>query len=279
MTYKSLLTISCDPETSKPALSTAKTLAELETAHLDVICLGIDHTQPVYFYGQGNALINQDMITFAREEAQRLETSVKQDLANEVFDWGCDSAATNIDGIARVVSLRAKFADLVVLPAPYGEGRTHAHEIILEAALFEGSAPILVIPENIDPVLPARRIAVAWNGSAEAMSAIRAALPMLKQAEHVSILIIDPPQHGPNRSDPGGALSQMLARHGVRADIAVLAKTLPSVSGVIARHIQDMDADLLVMGAYGHSRFREALLGGATRDMLEAAKIPVFMAR
>jgi len=73
-------------------------------------------------------------------------------------------------------------------------------------------------------------------------------------------------------------LSQYLARHGVHAEVSVLAKTLPRTSEVLSRHARDENADLIVMGAYGHSRFREAILGGATRNMLEMADIPVFMA-
>jgi nucleotide-binding universal stress UspA family protein len=94
----------------------------------------------------------------------------------------------------------------------------------------------------------------------------------------VNIAVIDPPNYGPERSDPGGALCQMLVRHGVKAEVSVLAKTMPRVSEVLVRHVRDQNADLLVMGAYGHSRFREAILGGATRDMLELAQGPVFLA-
>jgi nucleotide-binding universal stress UspA family protein len=70
----------------------------------------------------------------------------------------------------------------------------------------------------------------------------------------------------------------MLVRHGVKAEVSVLARTMPRVSDVLVRHVRDQNADSLVMGAYGHSRFREAILGGATRDMLEMAQVPVFLA-
>ena len=69
-----------------------------------------------------------------------------------------------------------------------------------------------------------------------------------------------------------------LVRHGVHAEVSVLARSLPRISDVLARHIWDQNADMLVMGAYGHSRFREAILGGATRNMLEKAEVPVLMA-
>ena len=110
------------------------------------------------------------------------------------------------------------------------------------------------------------------------MTATRRALPLLKQADAVVITVIDPPAFGPERSDPGGLLCQMLVRHGVKAEVSVLAKSLPRVSDILARQVRDLDADLLVMGAYGHSRFREAILGGATRNMLEQAEVPVFLA-
>jgi len=119
---------------------------------------------------------------------------------------------------------------------------------------------------------------IGWNESPEALIAVRAALPLLKQADVAHVVVIDPPTHGPNRSDPGGQLSQYLARHDVRVEIDVLSKTLPRVSDVMMRHAADMGADMVVMGAYGHSRFREAVFGGATRYMLEQAKLPVFMA-
>jgi nucleotide-binding universal stress UspA family protein len=135
-----------------------------------------------------------------------------------------------------------------------------------------------MVPEA-GPVLTApRRILLAWNESDEALAAARTALPLLIGAETVRITVIDPPVHSPTRSDPGGLLSQYLSRHGVSCEIDVLSKTMPRVSDVLMRHAADIEADLIVMGAYGHSRFREAILGGATRNMLEHAKIPVFLA-
>src|SRR3990167_5049428 len=185
----------------------------------------------------------------------------------------------HLDALTDVVASRARFADLVVLPRPYGPGQGAEAEAVVEAALFEGKAPVLVLPEKGlgENTLP-KRIIVAWNQSSEAMVATRQALPLLKGADKVNITVIDPPTQGEERSDPGGMLCQMLVRHGVHAEVSVLARTRPRFSDVLARHIWDQNADMLVMGAYGHSRFREAILGGATRNMLEKAEVPVLMA-
>jgi nucleotide-binding universal stress UspA family protein len=139
--------------------------------------------------------------------------------------------------------------------------------------------PVLVLPDSgLGRAAQPRRIVVGWNQGREAMAAVRAALPVLVQADLVNIAVVDPPAHGPERSDPGGLLCQMLVRHGARAEVAVLARTLPRVSDVLKRHVRDQNADLLVMGAYGHSRLREAILGGATRNLLEQAEVPVLIA-
>ena len=90
--------------------------------------------------------------------------------------------------------------------------------------------------------------------------------------------MVDPPARGPERSDPGGRLCQFLVRHGVKAEVTVLARNRPKVSEVLAEHAMDRAADMMVMGAYGHSRLREAVLGGATRAVLQGTKIPVLMA-
>jgi hypothetical protein len=126
-----------------------------------------------------------------------------------------------IAGLARLVSERARFADLVVLPKPYGKGKSVEDEAVLEAALFEGSAPVLVVPEGGLVAQPPRRVVIAWNESAEALSSVRKAMPLLVHADLVDIVVVDPPQHGPDRSDPGGRLSQLIARHGARVEVSV----------------------------------------------------------
>jgi nucleotide-binding universal stress UspA family protein len=183
-----------------------------------------------------------------------------------------------IADLGRHVAHRSRFSDLVILPRPYGKGRGSELEAVVEAALFEGHAPVLVVPDDVAPQGQPKTVMVAWNESVESLTAIRQALTLLKAADVVRIVVIDPPTHGPERSDPGGLLSQMLARHGVRCEIDVLSKTMTRVSDVLNRHAKDTDSDMIVMGAYGHSRFREAILGGATRNMLEQAAVPVFMA-
>lgn len=278
MGYKTILTVLTGADRAAQTLASAIALARAHDAHLDVLCIGVDTTQVGYYYESAAVFIQQTAIDRAREEADVALKLARDTLSREDIRWAAEGVVAQLGGLGSLVGLRARFADLVVLPRPYAEGSAQPAEGVLEAALFEGQVPVLVLPDAPLALPLGRRVVLAWNQSDEALSAARKALPFLVEADRVIVTVIDPPRHGPERSDPGGALSQWLVRHGVRAEVAVLAKTMGRVSEVISRQAVDADADLIVMGAYGHSRLREAILGGATRNMLERGNIPVLMA-
>ncbi|WP_294230022.1 universal stress protein [uncultured Shimia sp.] len=278
MNYKSLLCVLTDSDFTAAPLAQAIALAGAQDAHLDVLALGVDRSQTGYFYAGADALLMQEMLKRAHEESDAIKAAAETALSNTDIRWACDTGVTQIADLGRHVAARARFADLVILPKPYGKNQGTELEPTLEAALFEGQAPVMMVPETAEPLAAPKTISIGWNESAEALVATRAALPFLKAADLVHVVVIDPPTHGPNRSDPGGLLSQFLSRHGVRVEVDVLSKTQPRVSDVLLRHATDTKTDMIVMGAYGHSRFREAILGGATRNMLEQANIPVFLA-
>lgn len=278
MAYKSLLCVISDWDHCQPALAQGVSLAKAEDAHLEVLCLGVDLTQVTSYYAGANAFILQETISRAMEHAEALKEHVEAELRGESILWSTCTSVAALADIGRHIAARSRFADLVILPHPYGKDVGPEHEPVTEAALFEGRAPVLVVPSKGTLSLAPERVIIGWNESAEAMAAVRSSLPILKRASWVNITVIDPPVHSPNRSDPGGMLSQFLSRHGVTAEITVLSKTLPRISDVLIRHVIDRQADMIVMGAYGHSRLREAIFGGATREMLEEAKAPLFLA-
>lgn len=278
MSFKSILTVLTEEKLGDLTMAHAAEFARSRDAHLDVLCLGVDRTQQGYFYSGTNATVLHETLSRAGGEATVLAEHAREWLRTSDVRWGVEEGVAQLAQIGRQVAGRARFADLVVLPKPYGKDHGVELEPVIEGALFEGLTPVMVVPDDATPMVSPKRVVLAWNGSAEALRAARAALPILVAAERVHVVLVDPPKHGPTRSDPGGLLSQYLARHGVKVEIDVLAKTMSRVSDVLLRHVSDVDAEMIVMGAYGHSRFREAILGGATRNMLEHTKVPVLMA-
>lgn len=282
MSYKTVLTVVLSPADAERQILGAAKIAEANDGHLEILALGVDHTQAGYSYIGAGAVLMAATIDRAEEDARAAELAAKKAVGelNADVRWSIETVVSQIGSVMDVVANAARFADLVVLPMPYGAGRGLDSEAVIEAALFDGRAPVLVLP---DAELPERlhqpsKVVLAWNQSNEAVAASRAALPMLKGADLVNVTVVDPPSHGPERSDPGGMLSQWLVRQGARAEVSVLALNMPKVSDVLVRHAAEVGADMIVMGAYGHSRLREAVLGGATRAMLEKAPVPVLMA-
>ena len=278
MAYKSIFTVITDQEDVSPVLEAAIPFARAEGAHLDVLCLGIDRTQTGYYFAGATALMHEETLLYAQNEAKALEQSVRDRLGHSEISWGVDAVIAQTASVAGLVARRARFSDLVMLPRPYGESRTMDAPVIIEAAMFQGQAPVMVLPGDKAPDTRPSRVVIAWNESTEVLSAVRRAMPLLLAAKEVEILIIDPQRHGTETADPGTELSEMLTRHGANVEVSIVACTMPRISDMILRHVSDQNADLLVMGAYGHSRFREAILGGATRNLLEQAEIPVLMA-
>lgn len=162
-------------------------------------------------------------------------------------------------------------ADILVSPVP-----TAPEDEGLDAALFSTGRPVLLVPEGAEPERMSGRILIAWNGSAEASHAVAAALPLLMRAENVTVFTA--PQ---GSVQPGLAkrLTAYLRWHGVHA--AILQPNgggANSISGALFDAIRKTQANLLVMGAYTHSRMRERLFGGVTKHVLNKTEIPVLMA-
>lgn len=277
MRYRSFFTVWDGQQESRSSLDLAIDMTRRAGGHLDVLCLGIDRVQPGFYYAGAAPALLQEGLAAAQAEAAEREAGARAILEREDIAWSCRSSVTQIGGLLYVIGRAARFADLTILPRPYGRPDSEEGAAVLEAALFEGDAALLVVPPGAAR-LESRRIVVGWNESQEALRAVRAAMPLLLEAEAVDIVLIDPGTQASDEADPGTELSAMLARHGVPVSVSVLARTRPGIADTLARHVADTGADIVVMGAYGHSRFRQSILGGATRDTLEHAKVPVLMA-
>lgn len=279
MNYKTIAVVVTDETSDLMTLQAAVAIAQRQEAHLDVYCLGLDPIR----YDMAPMGAAPALTVMGTDEAQARAKALEAWAANLLKGTALPNTVqplivTSV-GLDMAIARIVRYSDLIVASQPYGPGTSQLQINVLEAALFGTGAPVLVVPRvEFDYSKPFDRLHVAWNESAESLEAVRKAMPALQAADRVEIVMVDPPSHSPERSDPGGAVCVMLARHGIRAEVSILSRTMPRVADVINRHAQERGCDLIVMGAYGHSRFREALIGGATREMLETAEVPVMMA-
>ena len=181
--------------------------------------------------------------------------------------------ADNVAGIT--LEALARYVDLTVIGgAPPDEGgwrgSTEPDQLILTC----GRA-VLITPEATTAAAP-RRILIAWNGTREAARAVSEAMPLLEAAEAVTILCVG---DAPELAEPPGAiLARHLDAHGIAATIDRVTDTRADPAEIILGRCRDGAADLVVMGAYGHSRLREIVLGGVTRTLLRRLPVPLLMA-
>ncbi len=280
MSYKTVLTVISDPTQAAAALAAAQPLVLAQAAHLDLLALGIDRAPAGYLGTVTDIAVIQASQADAERDARAVQAAVEAAATGLPADltWSVERAMVPLGLVTAAVGERARYADLVIAARPYGPNRGVEAPAIIEAALFEGRAPVLILPDGATAPSRVTRAVVAFNESPESLAAARRALPLLRGAALVEVLVVEPPTTGPAAADPGGPLCRWLLRQGVKAEVRVAARTRPRISEVLAERVRDLGADLLVMGAYGHSRLREAILGGATRNMLEAATVPVFLA-
>ena len=183
------------------------------------------------------------------------------------------------DGLAEeVVPAHARYADLVVVgQAEPDAAATTTPSDLAETIGMAGERPVLIVPHIGAIKPPGKTVLLCWNGTREAARAATGALPILKRADKVIVLLIDP-QDGGDLEGPNVRIAKWLDRHGVNAIVKRDTAADSNVGEVILSRAADQDADLIVMGLYGHSRVREWVLGGASRTLLASMTVPLLVA-
>ena len=173
----------------------------------------------------------------------------------------------------------ARFADLVVIgqEAP-GERRADGSHLRPGDVVLACPRPVLVVPYIGAPTGFGKHILLAWNGSRESCRAASDAMPLLKKAERVTVMVVNSADDGDNRAAvPGADLAAFLADHDVAVTVQDDKSPVREIGEELLSRIADLGADLLVMGAYGHSRAHEWVFGGTTRTILASMTVPVLM--
>lgn len=179
----------------------------------------------------------------------------------------------------RTAAINARYADMsIITGATAGDADSAAaiHPFFSEL-LMESGGPVLVIPPSCGLTFTAGHAVVAWRPTPEAARALHDALPLLRRAATVDVVVVDPRSgESGDGEQPGADIATHLARHGLRVNVVALERGTRSIADVLLSHARETQASLLVAGGYGHSRFREWALGGATRELLESAHLPVL---
>lgn len=182
--------------------------------------------------------------------------------------------STNLAGAADRFGRMARRFDVSVLMQPDADDDSGTG-LIVEAAIFQSGRPVIVVPYVHKGGMALERVMVCWDGGRAAARAIGDAIPFLERAKALEVVTVCDPGRQPD-SLAGADMGQHLARHGINVEVKTLV-TDTNVQETLLSFAADMSADFIVMGGYGHSRLREFILGGVTRNMLSSMTVPCLM--
>jgi nucleotide-binding universal stress UspA family protein len=254
----------------------AADLARQLSSHLTGVTLAFEPLLPVY--SAADPMIG-DFIVSAHEQS-----AADAKAGSEAFTKAAEAAGIHFevralqsvvgDGFSGAMN-QLRITDLVVVGQYDPDRKEPMREALIENILFQAGAPTLLVPNSVVTAFKPGRAAVAWNGSIGAARAVRAALPILQLSDGVTVVIVA--EDRPNELS-GVEIGEYLARRDLDVEIERVDNTEGDVGKTLLSFADARGIDWMVMGAYGHSRLREFLLGGATRDFLTSAPIPVVLA-
>lgn len=281
MSYKTILVHVDQSRHAAERARIAGTIAAYEEAHLvGVATTGVSR----YIYQSGlpeaaMADMRQPLalhLNLLREHA-RVALDRFEEQARTMTLRSCECALID-DEAGAGISLRAHYSDLVVIgQVDPNERSPVVMDDFPEYVVLNSGRPVLIVPYAGRYQTVGKRALVAWDASIGATRAITNALPMLKRADIVEVAVFNP-EDKPNAHGelPGDDIALYMARHNVRVDV-IRKETHVEIGDALLSLATELGSDLLVMGGYGHSRFREILLGGVTRNMLSSMTLPVLM--
>lgn len=280
MPFKDLL-VQVDGSKAAPARYRAAIKLALDHgAHLTGLCLAVEPPIPATIMGMVPPDIIESQHQAIKEQAESAAASFRLSVEQAGLSGECRIVQVlDFDAVDIFVE-HARHVDLAILGQADPEEGSLLKESFAADVVMGCGRPVMVVPYIGTPAAaPGDRVLVAWDGGREATRAVNDALPILERAHSVTVLSVNPQMSGDGggRRDPGADISLHLARHGVKVTAARTIARDVSVGDALLADIADNSITLLVMGAYGHSRLREFVLGGTTRELLQHMTVPVLM--
>jgi nucleotide-binding universal stress UspA family protein len=253
------------------ALSVAGTL----DAHVAGVSFAYEPVIPGTLFEEAVAEVIEAQRAESREAAAAAKAKFEEAARRAAVSAECRQLDATLVGAADLFGRMARRFDLSVV-AQSEPDKTSSQDLIIEAGLFESGRPILVVPYIQTAPFALDHVMVCWDGSRAAARAIGDALPLLTRAKAIDVVVATG-EKGKSEDIPGADIMHHLARHGLKVELRRIPLGDVDVANVILSQAADTDTDLIVMGGYGHSRWREFVLGGATRGILKSMTVPTFM--
>lgn len=279
MGYQTVL-IYCGTDSQVKTLVNAGLQMAEKSQNIHIIGLHVIPQIPVY--PDMAFMVTSELVDMQREALQGVAKDIQNTFETEIknsgvsWEWRCCDAGGKM--LADRVLEHARCVDLVIAAQDNPDSSKESQVGVTEQVLIASGRPILIIPYAGEFKHIGKHIMIAWNASREATRATFDALPVLQCADSVDVVWANAQdQHNDELDLPGSEIALTLARHNVKANAFQTVNPDISFADELLSRIADQGSDMLVMGGYGHSRMREFVFGGATRDILRHMTVPVLM--
>jgi nucleotide-binding universal stress UspA family protein len=274
MAYKTILVCLNEIDRLPQLIGTARELGEKFSAHITGLYVvpGVELVTPSA-YAAGASFYDGNRIHF-QNNSSKVKSAFESAMKQDGLSFGFHEVDSALPQISSEVIDEGRAADLILISATNRDAYSGVEQDFVERIVIAAGRPVLILPPKGEKWPKMEEIVVGWDDSREAARSTFDALPFLVAANRTHIVTVDPSARG---TVPGAAIAESLDRHGVKAKTMSVSADGMHIAETLMRTARDQGAGLIVLGAYGHNRFTEFILGGATRYMVRNLNLPVFM--
>ncbi|NPT56147.1 universal stress protein [Paraburkholderia elongata] len=276
MTYKTIVVHLDMSQHAHPRFELALRLARQFGAHLTGVFAVFTPDPRSLYVMAGTAEYYGTHEQLRAERRGALERLFHAELsrAQVAGEWIAVEAPANL-----AVPYRGRCADLIIAGQDDpNDPESYVGDYFPENLIMSSGRPVLLMPYASSVTSPGTHVMVCWDGSREATRAVHDALPFMRAAKTTTVVTVNGARGEPRPRIPGADIATLIARHGVNVEVKEIeAGTGASIGDALLSQASGIGADLLVMGGYGHARWQELVMGGATRTILQSMTVPVLM--
>jgi nucleotide-binding universal stress UspA family protein len=272
---KNILLALPSSKSNAAALNYAASMAQLFDAHLTGAAVTRDIIMPGTVFDSAGAEVMEAYHRESQAAAKAAIASFDEKSRREALSTGSLLLDARAVGAGELLARTARRFDFTIMQQASPDS-PEDDDLLIEAALVGSGRPVLIVPYIHDKPLKLDRIMICWDGGRNAARALNDALPFLERAKQIEVVTISSSSKATG-TIPGADIGHHLSRHGVNVEVRNLAADNIGISNRILSHAADHSIDLIVMGGYGHSRLREFVLGGTTREILQSMTVPTLM--
>jgi nucleotide-binding universal stress UspA family protein len=274
---KDLLVPIVGPEGDDAPIAASMAIANAYSAHLAAVLPAPMLSAAQTPWGITSPSLVESLLQEEERASRQKVAALRERLREHAHSWDVRIETSRLQTAPSAMATQARHTDLSIIRSLIGNDTDDLQRTLFSTLLFESGRPVLVVPARQEVRAPIQKIMAAWKNTREATRALHDAVTLFAPSS-MEILVVDPPSEEDGEADPGAWIATHFAKHVANINVTIRRSGTMSVATTALLHAAECGADLIVAGGYGHTRLREWVLGGTTRELLRQLDTPVLFA-